>query len=86
MPNRRYRHNGVVDQVQKAKSRNKPKVRAKVEHAIGVIKRIFGFGKVRYRGFEKNANRLFAVCALADLYLVRDKPVRADGAHSVTLI
>lgn len=70
---RRYRHRGVVDEVQRAKNRTKSKVRAKVEHAIGVIKRIFGFVKVRYRGLEKNANRLFATCALANLYLVRGK-------------
>jgi len=28
----------------------KSRVRAKVEHTIGVIKRVFGFQKVRYRG------------------------------------
>jgi IS5 family transposase len=82
----RYRHNGVVDQVQKAKNRNKSKVRAKVEHAIGVIERIFGFVKVRYRGLEKNANRLFTTCALANLYLVRDKLLRVHGTHSATSI
>jgi IS5 family transposase len=58
-------------------------VRAKVEHAIGVIKRIFGFAKVRYRGLDKNANRLFATCALANLYLVRRKLLRLQGAHSL---
>ncbi|MCA3144981.1 MAG: IS5/IS1182 family transposase, partial [Betaproteobacteria bacterium] len=36
-----------------------------------VIKRIFGFVKVSYRGLEKNANRLFVTCALANLYVVR---------------
>jgi IS5 family transposase len=84
--NRRYRHNGAVDQVQKAKNRIKSKVRAKVEHAIGVIKRIFGFVKVRYRGLEKNANRLFTTCALANLYLVRAKLLRVHGTHSATSI
>jgi hypothetical protein len=29
-------------------------VRAKVEHTIGVIKRVFGFQKVRYRGLATN--------------------------------
>jgi IS5 family transposase len=77
---RRYRHNGVVDEVQKAKNRTKSRVRAKVEHPIGVIKRIFGFVKVRYRGLEKNANRLFAVCALTNLYLVREHLLRVHGA------
>lgn len=47
------------------------KIRAKVEHPFLVIKRIFGFSKVRYRGIEKNANRLFTVAALANLYMVR---------------
>ena len=70
--NRRYRHRGVVDEVEQAKNRTKSRVRAKVEHAIGVIKRVFGFAKVRYRGLEKNANRLFVTCALANLYMVRD--------------
>jgi len=76
---RRYRHQGVVDEVQRAKNRTKSKVRAKVEHAIGVIKRIFGFVKVRYRGLEKNANRLFATRALANLYLVRGKLLRREA-------
>jgi hypothetical protein len=28
----------------------------------------FGFSKVRYRGLLKNANRLFATCALVNLF------------------
>jgi IS5 family transposase len=51
-----------------------------VEHAIGVIKRIFGFTKVRYRGMAKNANRLFVACALANLYMVRHRLMRSQGA------
>jgi IS5 family transposase len=62
--NRRYRHRGVIDEAEKAKNRTKSKVRAKVEHSIGVIKRVFGFAKVRYRGLDKNAHRLFVTCAL----------------------
>jgi IS5 family transposase len=78
--NRRCRYRGRVDEVQRAKNRTKSRVRAKVEHAIGVIKRIFGFVKVRYRGLEKNANRLFTTCALANLYLVRGKLSRLQQA------
>jgi IS5 family transposase len=44
--NRRYRHRGVLDEVERAKNRTKSKVRARVEHSIGVIKRVFGFAKV----------------------------------------
>lgn len=69
--NRRYRHGGRVDEVERAKNRSKATVRAKVEHAIGVIKRIFGFTKVRYRGLAKNTHRLLVTCALANLFLVR---------------
>ena len=32
--NRRYRHNGVVDEKERVKNRRKSKVRAKVEHAF----------------------------------------------------
>jgi len=69
--NRRYRHRGIVDEAERAKNRSKSKVRAKVEHPIGVIKRVLGFAKVRYRGIAKNAARLFTAFALANLYLLR---------------
>jgi len=71
--NRTYRRKGQIDEVERAKNRRKSSVRSKVEHAFHVIKRIFGFVKVSYRGLEKNANRLFVTCALANLYVVRGK-------------
>lgn len=77
MTNRRYRRKGVVDEVQRAKNRTKSSVRAKVEHPFLVIKRIFGFAKTRYRGLDKNANRVFVTCALTNLYLVRRRLLRA---------
>jgi IS5 family transposase len=77
---RRYRHKGVVDETERAKNRTKSKVRAKVEHAIGVIKRVFGFVKVRYRGLAKNAHRLFVSCALANLYIARSQLMRTRAA------
>src|SRR5437773_6173015 len=48
--NRRYRHRGVVDEVERAKNRTKSKVRARVEHAIGVVKRVFGFARCATAG------------------------------------
>jgi IS5 family transposase len=77
--NRRYRHRGVVDEAARARNRTKSKVRAKVEHAIGVIKRVFGFAKVRYRGLDKNAHRLFVTCALANLFMARRYLWRCQG-------
>jgi IS5 family transposase len=78
MTHRRCRHKGCVDEIVRVKNRNKSRVRAKVEHAFGVIKNIFGFVKVRYKGLEKNANRLFATCALANLYLARQYLLRTQ--------
>src|SRR6202035_1055931 len=70
---RRYRYKNQVDEVERAKNRTKSRVRSKVEHVFGVMKLKFGFSKVRYRGLLKNANRLFATCALVNLFMVRKK-------------
>lgn len=75
--NRRYRRNGFINEIEKAKNRNKSRVRAKVEHTIGVIKRIFGFQKVRYRGMAKNLHRLEVTAALANLFIVRRRLLHA---------
>lgn len=64
------RHRALSEE-QRVKNRTKSKVRAKVEHAFHVIKRVFGFTKVRYRGLAKNAHRLFVACALANLFMAR---------------
>ncbi len=52
------------------------KTRAKVEHCFGVIKCIFGWRKVSYKGLAKNANRLMTTAALCNLYMVRGKLAR----------
>jgi len=49
----------------------KPRVRSRVEHVFQIMKLRFGFVKVRYRGLGKNANRLFATCALVNLFTAR---------------
>jgi len=75
--NRRYRGRGWINELEKAKNRTKSQVRAKVEHTIGVIKRVFGFHKVRYRGLAKNLHRLEVTAALANLYTVRRRLLQA---------
>lgn len=60
-----------LDEADRSRNRTKSKVRAKVEHVFGVMKRIFGFTKVRYRGLAKNAHALFVLSALTNLYLAR---------------
>jgi IS5 family transposase len=75
--NQRYRWGSRIDQTIKATNRTKSRVRAKVEHTIGVIKRVFGFQKVRYRGLAKNLHRLEVTAALANLYMVRRRLLNA---------
>jgi len=36
-----------------------------------VVKRLWGFTKVRYRGIHKNTVRAFTAFALANLYMLR---------------
>ena len=67
----KFKH--YVDELQKKKNTSKSRVRAKVEHAFRILKRIFGFDKVRYRGIAKNHHRLCACFALVNLYLHRKR-------------
>jgi len=73
MTSRRVQYKNFVDELQKAKNRVKARVRAKVEHPFRILKRIFGFEKVRYRGLKKNHQRLCACFALVNLYLHRKR-------------
>ena len=42
-------------------------MRAKVEHPFLKVKRIFDYGKVRYRGLYKNGQRLELLLGLGNL-------------------
>ncbi len=46
-------------------------IRAKGEHAFLVVKHLWHYQKVRYKGLYKNAVQVFSLFALANLYLVR---------------
>ena len=65
----------MIDQAEKLKA----EIRAKVEHPFRVIKRQFGFVKVRYRGLKKNTVQLFTLFALSNLWMVRSKLMGAQG-------
>ena len=69
--NQRVRKAGEVDADEKRRNRSKSRIRARVEHVFAVVKRLWGFGKVRYWGLAKNANRSFVMVGLANLYLAR---------------
>jgi transposase, IS5 family len=47
------------------------RTRAKGEHIFLVIKHLWGYRKVRYKGLAKNAAQVFSLFALGNLYLVR---------------
>jgi IS5 family transposase len=65
----------LLDQAEKLKAG----IRAKVEHPFRVIKRQFGYVKVRYRGLKKNTAQLVTLFALSNLWMVRGKLMEAQG-------
>ena len=54
-------------------------LRAVVEFPFRIIKRQFGFTKVRYRGLFKNGQALTTKFALANLYTVRRRLLASAG-------
>jgi len=56
---------------QKKINQSRSRHRARGEHPFRIVKQLWGFAKVRYRGIAKNAARAFASFALANLYLMR---------------
>ena len=73
----RYRvnKNGKRTKYWDAINATRSRTRARGEHVFHVVKRLWGFAKVRYRGLAKNTTRAYAACALANLYLVRHQLV-----------
>lgn len=49
------------------------RIRAKVEHPFRVIKRQFGYAKVKYRGLAKNTANLMTLFALSNLWMARHR-------------
>ena len=71
---KRSRYRKLSD-TERSKNRSKSKVRTRGEQPFLVVKQVFGFSKVRYRGLMKNGHRFMTVCGLANLYLVCRKLV-----------
>lgn len=57
----------------------KASIRAKVEHPFRVVKRQFGYVKVRYRGLAKNGAQVATLFALANLWMARRRVLAATG-------
>ena len=65
----------VAERVEKMKA----SIRAKVEHPFRVLKRQFGFTKVRYRGLAKNTAQIVTLFALGNLWLARRRLMELQG-------
>jgi IS5 family transposase len=64
---------GEIDEAKRSKNHNKSRIRARAEHVFAVIKRLWGFGKARYRGLAKNATRAFTALAQANMHMSRSR-------------
>ena len=65
-----YRHSQLTPEDVEYNHRQS-QVRAKGEHVFLVVKHLWHYTKVRYKGLFKNAAQVFTLFALANLYLVR---------------
>ncbi len=77
--NRRGTSSKPLTEYQRFINRCRSSARARGEHAFHVVKRLWGFAKVRYRGLAKNTARLFTAFALANLYLLRRRLITPQG-------
>ena len=77
--NRRPQPGYPLTAAQKRLNRLRSGTRARGEHAFHVVKHLWGFTKVRYRGLAKNTARLFSCFALANLYLLRRRLITPQG-------
>ena len=73
MTSRRTKFKNYVDEEARRKNTTKARVRSKVEWPFRILKRIFGFTTVRYRGIWKNHQWLCAAFALVNLYQHRNR-------------
>jgi transposase, IS5 family len=71
--NQRVRAGSATEDLERILNRLKSRVRSRVEHVFAVLKRLWGFDKVRYRGLAKNATRAFVATGLANIYLARQR-------------
>lgn len=69
--NRKARRGKKLNCADQAFNRKSNRTRARVEHAFGVVKHLWGYRKVRYRGLEKNATQVFTLFALSNFYMAR---------------
>jgi IS5 family transposase len=80
--NRRPNGRTPLSAYQRWINRRRSAARARVEHIFHVVKRLWGFTKVRYRGLAKNTARLYTSFALANLYLLRHRLLPTQWSYA----
>jgi IS5 family transposase len=70
---------GEEKQQVQAAEKAKASVRARVEHPFRVIKRQFGYVKVRFRGLAKNTAQVLTLFALSNLWMARKQLMGLAG-------
>lgn len=73
---KRSRLKRVIEELETLKSR----IRARVEHPFRVIKRQFGYVKVRYQGLAKNHAQVVTLFALSNLWMARKRLLAMTGS------
>ena len=69
--NRKAKRGKKLNCADRSFNRKSNRTRARVEHAFGVVKHLWGYRKVRYKGLTKNAAQVFTLFALSNLYMAR---------------
>lgn len=77
--NRKASRGRKLNCADRAFNKKSNRTRARVEHIFGVVKHLWGYRKVRYRGIAKNASQVFTLLALANLYLARRELATSSG-------
>lgn len=65
---------GTVKTLIKALERVKAQIRARVEHPFHVVKNLFRYKKVRYKGLAKNEAQLYSLFGLSNLVMAEKAP------------
>jgi len=74
---------GTLKTLTKALERVKAQIRARVEHPFHVVKNLFHYTKVRYKGLAKNKAQLYSLFGLANLVIAK-KQLLALGPQGMS--
>jgi IS5 family transposase len=71
---------GMLKTLTQALERVKAQIRARVEHPFHVVKNLFKYKKVRYKGLTKNEAQLYSLFGLANLVLAKKSLMALQSA------